>query len=373
MIGVIGGYGAVGRAAVRQLRHDFPGLLRIGGRDLARARAVVGEDLEGLGEALAVDVYDPDALARFCAGCRVVVHAGGASYQVLDRVADAAFAAGADYVDAGGDEPLYERLTERDLAGRRALVTAGMMPGLTGLLPRWLAGMSGQAGMRPRRLTAYVGVMDRLTPAGAVDYLLSLAGRDGESQAVWLGGRAVTRGATPLLDVPLPFFPGLVSAYPYLGYEARRLGAQLGLDEVRWYSVFDGGNAMMATLSRLQGAMSGHGDLADAACQLSAAADLDLFGREPYQLMVQELLGDDDHACTVVVRSASTSVLTGTVLALATRQVLDGRVAPGAHFAAEGLVADELVAALRDTGAVRAFELFDGPMAGMAEVAEGVL
>ncbi|MEE3922525.1 methyltransferase [Micromonospora sp. BRA006-A] len=106
-------------------------------RNPDRAAALVRDRLGGAGEAVAVDVYDRDSLARFCAGCRLVVCAGGASHQVLDRVAVAALAAGADYVDAGGDEPLYDRLAGRDLAaqGRVALVTAGMMPGLSGLLP----------------------------------------------------------------------------------------------------------------------------------------------------------------------------------------------------------------------------------------------
>ncbi|MEE3922524.1 hypothetical protein V2I01_41940 [Micromonospora sp. BRA006-A] len=110
---------------------------------------------------------------------------------------------------------------------------------------------------RPRRLVAHLGVMDRLTPAGAVDYLLSLHDRERESRAVWIGGRPVARAAEPQVDALVPFFPNPVGVHPYLGYEARRLGAGLGLDEVRWNSVFDGGAAMMATLGRLQGRWPG--------------------------------------------------------------------------------------------------------------------
>jgi saccharopine dehydrogenase-like NADP-dependent oxidoreductase len=182
LVGVVGGYGAVGGAVARQLHQWFAGSgvdgrLRIGGRRLDGAQRLVSGELAGQGEAMTVDVYDDEALRRFCTGCRVVVNASAASYLVVDRVATAALAAGADYVDAGGDCPLFDRLVPLGLAdtGRRALVTAGMMPGLTGLLPRWLAGLGYR---KVRRLIAYVGVMDRLTPAGAVDYLLSLRGRD---------------------------------------------------------------------------------------------------------------------------------------------------------------------------------------------------
>jgi hypothetical protein len=325
---------------------------------------------------MAVDVFDPAALRRFCAGCRLVVNASAASYLVADRVARAALAAGADYLDAGGDHPLYDRLAPLGLArsGRRALVTAGMAPGLTGLLPRWLAG---QGFARVHRLVGHVGVRDRLTPAGAVDYLLSLAGRDRESQAVWRDGRRVPRGAGVLADVGLPFFPGRVTAHPYLGYEAERLAAGLGLAELRWYTVFDGGGAMLATLGRLQAAMSGEGDLAAAARELAAAAELDMFGREPYQLMVFELAGTGPGGGpvtrTLVVRSADTSILTGTVCALAGRQVLAGQVPAGSHFAAEALAPAALVAALRGSGAVRGFDLFDGAAAEVAAAEEGAL
>jgi len=381
LIGVVGGYGAVGSAVVSRLDRSRPQSavdyrLRVGGRGQRRADRLVREELAGRGEAMAVDVYDDAALRRFCEGCQLVVNASAASYLVVDRVAQAALAAGADYVDAGGDAPLYDRLVPMNLAshGRRALVTAGMMPGLTGLLPRWLA----RLGYRDvRRLVAHVGVMDRLTPAGAADYLLSLRDRDEESQAVWLDGRRVTRAATAVAETELPFFPGRVTAYPYLGYEGQRLAAELGLAEVRWHAVFDGGATMMATLSRLQGAMSGESDLQVAAQELASAAELDMFGKQPYQLMVFELSGVDGEGAeltrTLMVRSDDTSYLTGTVCGLAALQVLNHQVAAGAHFAAEGLDANALVEALRATGAVRAFELFDGYAADVAKVEEGAL
>lgn len=375
-VGVVGGYGAVGRAAVHELARSAPGLtLRIGGRDRDRATAVVEEELSGRGEAVRVDVFDPASVAAFCSGCDVVVHAGAASYRAGDAVARPALAAGADYVDAGGDEPLLETLTvSPPPAGRRALVTTGMMPGLTGLLPRWLVD---QEVPEPRRMTVYVGVMDRLTPQGAVDYLLSLGTRDREAQAVWRDGLVVPQALNALTDVELPFFPGRVTAHPYLGYEGARLGARLGLEELRWYAVFDGGANMMRTLGRLQGAMQGEGDLEAAARELAAAADLDMFGKQPYQLMVFELVGADATgapvARTLVVRSADTSRLTGTVLAIGTLEVLAGAVPVGAGLAAEMLDPARVVGALRTTGALDLLEVRPGPAVAEEPIEEGVL
>jgi Saccharopine dehydrogenase NADP binding domain len=381
LVGVVGGYGAVGGVVVRRLREAITagGLdarLRVGGRSGSQAQAVVDTVLGGTGEARPVDAFDDDSVRAFCAGCRLVVNASAASYLVVDRIARHAVRAGADYVDAGGDRALYDALLPLALerSGRRALVTAGMMPGLSGLLPRWLAA---RADRRPVALTAYIGVMDRLTPAGAIDYLLSLRKREMESQAVWQDGRRVPRTATTLVDVELPFFPGPVTAYPYLGYEPERLARQLGLRDVRWHSVFDGGAHMMSALSRLQGAMTGQSDLHAAAAELAAAAQLDMFGKQPYQLMLFELVGaspaGDELTQTLLVRSNDTSELTGTVCALAAEQVLHGQVAPGTHFAAEGLEPDSLVAALKASGAVGAFELFAGAAAELGSVEEGAL
>ncbi len=374
-IGVVGGYGAVGRAAAREFARAAPDLmLRIGGRDPDRAAAVVHAELGGPGEAVRVDVFDPDSVAAFCVGCDVVVHAGAASYRAVDSVARPALAAGADYVDAGGDEPLMQALTAAPpQAGRRALVTTGMMPGLTGLLPRWLVREQVPA---PRRMTVYVGVMDRLTQQGAVDYLLSLGTRDREAQAVWRAGSVVPQALGTLTDVELPFFPGPVTAHPYLGYEGARLGAALGLEELRWYAVFDGGAAMMRTLARLQGAMQGDGDLEAAARELAVAADLDMFGRRAYQLMVYELTGADEGGApvvrTLVARSSDTSRLTGTVCAIGALEVLAGTVPPGAGFAAEMLDPGRVVAALRGSGVLDLLEVRTGRTAD-APVEEGVL
>ncbi len=106
LVAVLGGYGAVGRATVTGLRRaGHP--IRIGGRDRA-ATARVADEL-GV-EPQPVDLWDDASLAAFCADAAVVVNAAGPSYRVLDRVARAALAADADYVDPGGDQPLVDAL-----------------------------------------------------------------------------------------------------------------------------------------------------------------------------------------------------------------------------------------------------------------------
>jgi saccharopine dehydrogenase-like NADP-dependent oxidoreductase len=137
MIGLLGGTGAVGRTAAERIAAWRLGPLRIGARDLDRTRALAAE-LPGPAEAVSVDLGDPDTLAAFCAGCRIVVNCAGPSYHVLDTVARAALAAGADYVDIGGELAATDALGQAP-PGRTAIFSAGVMPGLSGLLPRLLA------------------------------------------------------------------------------------------------------------------------------------------------------------------------------------------------------------------------------------------
>ena len=155
VVGVLGAAGAVGTATARAL-----------GAAGVRVRPGVRP---------AVDAGDPASLARFCAGCRVVVNATGAGER--ERVASAALAAGAHYVDPTGDAALVDRAKG---ATWTALLAAGATPGLSGLLPRWLAS---QGFDRASVLTAYAAAFDGFTPGAAAEFLLSLDGGDGEAGA----------------------------------------------------------------------------------------------------------------------------------------------------------------------------------------------
>jgi hypothetical protein len=352
LVGVIGAGGAVGRAHVRRLLRLGISHLRLGARDTSRL------NLAGPTEVVALDINDSAALDRFCSGCRVVVNCGGPSYRILDRVARAAFAAGADYVDPGGDEPLSALLAGNVEAQRcRALISAGMMPGATGLMPRWL----GRQGFdRVGRLKAYVCARDYFTPSAAIDYLLSLRSGYGQALAAWRHGACVARALQPLTDIELPFFPGRVNAYPYLTKETERLAIQLSLEEVCWYVLFDGAQ-MWKALGRIQ-AEAGFQDDTAAATELSHAAEMDLFGRNPQQTFLFCLTGEANAramARTLVVRSSSTYELTAAVAAMAVSALLTQEIARGVHFAADILDATTVVGYLRTSAAASFLELID--------------
>jgi len=360
-VAVLGATGGVGRAAVRHLAAAGVGPLRLGCRRPEPAAGLLDE-LRACGEAVAADATCPDSLARFCAGSRLVVNCAGPSHALLGTVALAAVESGADLVDAGGDEAVHPRLSALDTGERRLVLAAGLMPGLSGVLPRILA-----AGFeRPRRLTAYAGGRGHLTPAAAADYLAGLGG-GGRPLAAWERGGRRSRALTPLRGIELPPFPGRVTAHPFLSAELERVARDLGLEEARWYNVFDGVHLPEA-LARLQGTLD-----AAAVEEVVRAASLDLFGRQPYQLVVLQLEGGEAEPCRTLLLSAGDGIeLTGAVTALVARAVLAGEVGPGLHHADSVLEPRAWCERLRALPEVRALEVAEGP-AAVAVFEEGAL
>ncbi|GGU91408.1 epimerase [Actinomadura cremea] len=336
VVGVLGGAGAVGRAAAGRLA-DL-GDLRIGGRNPGRAA--------DLGVPVRVDLHDPASLAAFCAGCDVVLNCAGPSYRVLDAVARAALAAGAHYVDAAGDLPAMSALGP--VRDRAAVFSAGLTPGLSGLLPRLLAD-------RPlRRLDVHVGGAAALGEMGARDMLASRGPEFGTPLAAWRDGRAVPGALRPLHRVALPGFAGRVHAYPFLSTEAARLAGRCEVDELRAHTVYVSENVPRA----LAAAWADGGPVDRHVPALLAAAEADLAGTRPYStLLFQAAPRASGPPRRLTLRTSDPNALSGAVAALAVRDVLAGRVPPGAHLAAERLHPAAVLDRLRTDPVVTGAEL----------------
>lgn len=364
VIGILGGYGAVGQATARHLR-SWAGAsvrLRIGGRRRDAAAAFVEAELGGDAEAVAVDLDRPDQLDRFADGVTVLVNCAGPSYRAHDRAARAARDAGAGYVDAAGEEPLRDRLRapESEWTGP-AVLNAGMFPGLSGLLPRCLYRQEGFE--RATRLLGYVGGIDRFTPGAAGDYVESLFSGAGEGGAAWRGGVRVPNVLRRLTGVELPFFPGEVTAQPGLTTEVDSIAGALSLSDVDWYNVFPG-ERVLALLRRMQGTTAADRDVAAATRELIHAAALDRAGRQSYQLFVYQLEGTIAGAPavrTLVLRGEDGYGLSGLVTALAATAVLEGTVPDGVHFAADVLDPDAAWSWAQASPAVTTCRIVDGP------------
>ncbi|MGW2086490.1 saccharopine dehydrogenase NADP-binding domain-containing protein [Streptomyces sp. NPDC001880] len=343
LIGILGGYGAVGAAAARVLAAEGEFRLRLGGRNpeaAARCAAALG----GPVDAREVDARSEASLERFAQGCDVMLHCAGPAYELADRPRRAAAAAGADYVDVmdgcgPGPAPAGERT---------AVLSAGLSPGLSGLLPRLLA-----EGRHPLGAARFIGCyvsLGAFTRTGAIDYLLSLDRGYGTPRAQWRDGRVVHGALRGAEDRVVAGVPRPVTAYPYLTQELAGQARALGLAEARWYNAFDGRHLLDA-LNRYRAGDDRAASLDAQAAGVVRASTLDALGRSPYHVLcgVLEFTGLDgvEVRCRVVIRGEDGSAMTGVVGAVAAREVARGRVPRGVHRAAQLLSARGVLDALQ--------------------------
>ncbi len=360
-VGVVGAAGAVGRAVLDELLRLGVGPVRAA----VRRRPGLPLPVEAGLWPDPVDVTDERALAAFCAECRVVVNATGPVRAVGHRVAAAALTAGADLVDVNDTAELSgSPPCERLLRWRTAVIGAGLMPGLAGMLPGLLAeSRETEGGV----LTVRVGGLPHFPLAAARDFMDRLARPGGEVTAVWRDERRVPGALAVERDARLPYFPGAVTAIPYLTEEAVAVARRYGLGEVRWYTVF-GGEHTRAVLDRYRAGLSPDGRFVDgAADELSRATLTDLAGRAPYQAVTCELDGR-----ALVLTGNGSSALTGTTAAHAALAVLNGELPPGRRHFAELPDPGRLARRIAETPAVTALRLLDGPLAELP-LEEGIL
>ena len=366
LIGVLGASGDVGLASAQALLSLGLHNLRLGGRDAhtgARCLARLHQQWpDARLQWTAVDFNDTPALARFARGCDVLLNCAGPSWRVADRAAQAALKADAHYVDAAGDIHLDPALWR----GRSAVLGAGLQPGLTGLLPRWLAA---QGFTRVQGLTSYFGLRDQFTAVAADDFLQGAVDGSSEPLAAWHNGRC-SRALRRRRDVLLPCFPGPVHVLPYLNEEGERLARDLHLETGQWFNVITDGHVLNA-LDQAHNLPR-----AEALQRLCTASQLDLSGQPPFVTLLLQLDGlCDGQACTrsLVLSGAGNAALTGAMAAITVVSVLEGEIRPGCHHAAHALPPAASLERLQRTSSIRTLNLLDHPLEHLQYAEEGCL
>ncbi|AHF03934.1 hypothetical protein MARPU_08705 [Marichromatium purpuratum 984] len=346
-IGLLGACSERGGVAARVLLDAGVDTLCLGARDPRHAAALAAE----LGtrapgariETVAVDPADAASLLTFAAACGVLVNCAGPAHSASRQIALAAVAAGVDLIDthaAPESAPLFEQAP-----ARTALFGTGMQPGLTALLPRWLAE---REFARVTRLRSYLRVFDRLSIPAARDlgYLADTA--TCTPLAVWRSGprrgALARRSAVELSGVEAPS-----TLLPYLDPEATALAAWIGLEHGDWFSMATGPQLLDTLDPAATGSIEHH----------------------PRSQLLVELVGLDSGGrartrCALLDGGDST-VIGATLIALATLAVVAGAVRSGAGFAALALDPERTLADLSARGVIEPPQQFDGGIEDCAQ------
>ena len=346
MIGVIGATGMVG-AAVAERLHSAGLPILLGGRRRSSINHPTHADIE----ITQVDITDSVSLDAFCRSCSIVVHCAGPSYRILDTVARTALSNGAHYVDPAGDDPVYTRLERPPGPQKAAVVSAGLLPGVSAMLLSWLADRLDEP---VHRLSCLAGGIAPLSVAAAADFLLSEEAGMGQPLADWSNHQRRTAALRPIRQVNLPFFPGSVSAFPYLPTELERICHRYRVPEARWFNIFPAGQAeqVIATLGPIPDT-----GLDDAVAQLRSAVAHDMLGQAPYHRIVMQAATNAGDVHTVVLSCEDgyqvTAFVTSTVAAL----VHSDQIPNGVYRAEEILDPSEIITSLHGLQGVSVIEI----------------
>ncbi|MCN9244798.1 saccharopine dehydrogenase NADP-binding domain-containing protein [Streptomyces sp. RY43-2] len=189
---IIGGYGAVGRHTAAALTGLLPdATVLTAGRHPERAAPITGT------AALRLDAADPDAMDDLPPDVDTVVMCAARNNA---RIAQACLERGIHYLDVSASHAVLDAIEPLDPTARRtgatAVLSVGLLPGVSNLLARHLTDQHHGADLR---ISALLGSGDRHGPA-ALDWTLDGLGRLHDSWAV---------------DFPAPYGRRTVHHFPF--------------------------------------------------------------------------------------------------------------------------------------------------------------
>ena len=355
-IGIVGGYGRVGLETARHLIKTTDYDIVIGGRSIRKA----DETATNLGarvSAQMVDIDDQSALDAFCRECGLVINCTGPSWRVLDRVAIAALRQGVHYVDPGGYDPLYNALTDNQEElkekGLTFIMSAGLLPGLSGLFPAYVAQNRFD---HVKYLEIYYIGRDRWTFNSAYDIASSLEDPDSRGMVYYKNGEMQKAGLFSLSKkAVLPPPIGKIRVFMIFTQELKSVIETNGIETSYAYGTNSGKRVpmVMAYIKMFKQSRT-HEQRLRSADLIVKAAKKDLKKKEPYFMVHTIMDGEKDGREKKLMATLSfkdTYKPTGVVAANTARFVMEGAVTrPGRFFLAESVNAQLFMAALEQEG-----------------------
>jgi NAD(P)-dependent dehydrogenase (short-subunit alcohol dehydrogenase family) len=377
-VAIVGASGGVGRVVAESLaaaERVTPALL-VGGRDLAPVQAFATE-LGAGAQAAVCDIYDPASLAAFCERADVVVNCAGPYTRVLDRVARAAHAAGAHYVDPGGGAATYRRLEplapEIAAASRSFVLNAGLIEGGTGLIAWYASAIAEAAFDETSSLDLYFGDVEEWSPAASEDILADAFDdealgwyRDGAWKR--LGQLAALR-AGGRVDLPQPFGAGSF-VMPHFRVELTRLATDRPYGRVASFIVPQLSARTLLRWGYIRAVSFVNPKHAAASLAALMRDETKRYGAgSVIQAVIKGRRGGEDAQLRVTESDSRGYWITGVTCALATEAVLGDETAPGLAYLCDAVNPVAFVQALADRGLTIASEIDGAPVDASALVA----
>ncbi|CAI3958839.1 NADP-dependent (Lys9) (PDB:1E5L) [Commensalibacter communis] len=328
-IGIVGATGFIGRELVANLFNYSR--LNLAVRDKKKAEILFQDNINMI-EITEVDITKKEDIVRFCENCHIIINCIGPSYRILDQIASVALEVGTHYIDPSGDETLYNLLVSHENQNTSAILAAGMLPGLSGLLPRDLAENFDEID----QIVGYSGGIDYFSPAGAEEFIVSLSNGFGRGGACIRAGGIKSSPYSPFvsreLSGVLPF-----DAYPFISNEFVHICKDLSIKHGDWFNIFFDKH-VIDYISVI--AMSNNktelvpNEFVEGLIKANA---LDTVGRTPFQLLAIEIQGKRcGQSCIMssIIHAGSGAKLSASVSASAALAICKDDIPIGTYYAA---------------------------------------
>ena len=319
MIGIVGGYGDIGKKVAEKLSHKHKVL--IGGRN-ASSNKELFEGYENI-TFKNVDIFNYDSLCEFTEKCELVINCVGPSWKTNGLVELCCIRKKIHLLDIGYPEKM-DNLQSMEV-GSTILYGVGTCPGLSELLQIYL----GNFFDRLEELNTYFGGRDRFTRTAAEDYLYGITGRKNMPLATWKQGKVNFNSGMRKHNVELTFFEEAVNIYPYLDDESLFVANKLRPLNASWNLVIEGGE-MNEILDKARILYPERPSVAiELLCRGSA---LETMGKGTYIIFLVEGQGIiNGNKCKKMffLRSESQPELTSIVVTSIANKVLEGKIEIG--------------------------------------------
>ena len=353
---VMGGNGRVGREVVSYLLRHTAHRIIVASRSARLSPQSPHTGSEPRLSSLALDASDHQALKQAFEGAALVIACIGPSGVVGEQVARACIDANTPLVDAGGYDPLLNALEQRqrhEQLNVPLIISVGLMPGLTGLFPKYVIDCTA-AGRTPLRLDTCCVGRDAWTYNSAWDIVHSLGdfGQNRGFPVIRHGEHQPVGFFKAMRKVNFPAQVGRVNTLLMPSEELARLARQLHIPEARAYGSNVGPRAAMACLrAKLFGEYRTPEKIHRAAQRLAKASASDLRNLQPVYGLRVDVRYADDQLETATLMIADTYQATGVAIAIAARCLLEGHpVANGVQMLHEAIDSRRFIHLFRAEG-----------------------
>lgn len=364
MIGIIGGYGDIGFQVAQILKKELNERLRIGGRNADKIFPNIKQPFFD-DEWMKVDIRDMDSIKEFIGGCKIVVNCTGSSYRRTLKLAKAAVSYGCQYVDVGFDKEF--RLLNTYLQNGNVIYATGSMPGLSGVLPRYLAEKFDLV----KNMEFYYAGLGVFTPTAAEDYLEGLFSKDNKTMMIVKNGKIIPYSTDESINHKNLLSKKERKLFPYFDEESQFIRKTLNLKNGKWFIAIDG----ECTLNVLEKARFNYDkNKEETIRELCTATCADCQGRNTYVEFIVQIEGKingENQSRTLILKYDNPSRLTGLVAASVVIALSQNKLSKGVYSLGACKEINDLMEIMRSVHNPIQFQLFKGKYSELFEEVEG--